>query len=382
MLKKNLMHPRPALYVLFALLALVVVPVYGPEQEAESASAENTADTTPWTFASIPDFLNVDVHYPQPQWEDALGYVLTNIKAENPDFVLVAGDLVMGRWWDGQEQIERLADVYYPAWLKRMEHHDLTCYAAVGDHELGDNPWKGKRLQHVPYYEHAFVKYLNMPANGPEHMKGLAYWFMHRGVLFVTVDVFEKEHMGAGSGTATVTGEQLAWLDRVLAEHRGADHTVVMGHTPVLTPVRAEHSSRITLKGGRASDFWKTLAKYHVDLYLCGEVHAITCTLADGVWQVAHGSLFGYNTSSNYLVAQVTPARIALQLKSIETVLGGGHVPQTTGNQPRESVRITDEAKRKGFRTVGTMTIDKTGGRPRYLEKAGAFAGAYDGRKK
>jgi len=141
-------------------------------------------------------------------------------------------------------------------------------------------------------------------------------------------------------------------------------------------------SSLFKLKGARAPDFWKTLAKYNVDLYLCGEVHAITCTLADGVWQVAHGSLFGYNTSSNYLVAQVTPARIALELKSIETVLGGGHVPQTTGNQPRESVRIADDAKREGFRTVGTMTIDKTGGRPRCIEKTGAFAEAYDGRKK
>jgi len=382
MLKRIRMHTRPVLYVLFALLALVAVPAYGAERKAESASAENTADTAAWTFASIPDFLNVDVHYPQPQWEEALGYVLTHIKAENPDFVLVAGDLVMGRWWDGQEQIERLADVYYPAWLKRMEDHDLTCYVAVGDHELGDNPWKGKRLQHVPHYEQAFVKYLKMPTNGPEHMKGLAYWFMHRGTLVVSVDVFEKEHMGAGKGTATVTGKQLQWLDRVLAEHRDADHTVVMGHTPVLTPVRAEHSSRITLKGGRASDFWKTLAKHKVDLYLCGEVHAITCTQADGVWQIAHGSLFGYNTSANYLVVQVTPGRIRLELKKIATLLGGGHVPQAHGNQPRESVAITDESKAQGFRTVGTMTIDKTAGRPRYLEKTGAFAETYGNRKK
>jgi len=348
---------------------------------AEQAEHAEPADAA-WTFVSIPDFLNVDIAYPQPQWEDALDYVLRSIKAEDPDFILVAGDLVMGRWWKGPEQIQRLSAIYYPAWIQRLQDHGLTFYAAVGDHELGDNPWKGRRLQHVPYYEQAFVKYLQMPTNGPDHMKGLAYWVLHRGTLIVSVDVFEKEHMGAGNGTATVTGEQLAWLDRVLAEHRDADHKIVMGHTPVLTPVRAEHSSRLTLQGGRDSDFWKTLSRHHVDLYLCGEVHAITCTLADGVWQVAHGSLFGYNTSANYLVAGVAPGRIRLELKEIATVLGGGHVPQSAGNQPRESVRITDEAKREGFRTVGTMVIDKTAAGRRFLRRTGAFAETYDGKKK
>jgi hypothetical protein len=47
-----------------------------------------------WTFVSIPDFLNVDTLYPEPKWEDALTYTLKSIKAENPDFVLVAGDEV------------------------------------------------------------------------------------------------------------------------------------------------------------------------------------------------------------------------------------------------------------------------------------------------
>lgn len=365
-----------------AALLLCTAGAWAAAEQGASAAAEHADAQSAWTFVSIPDFLNVDIDYPQPQWEDALGYVLRNIKAEGPDFILVAGDLLMGRWWKGPEQIERLSAVYYPAWIKRLEAHGLKFYAAVGDHELGDNPWKGERLEHVPHYEQAFVRYMKMPTNGPDHMKGLAYWFTHRGTLVVSVDVFEKEHMGAGKGTATVTGEQLAWLDRVLAEHRDADHKIVMGHTPVLTPVRAENSSRLTLQGGRDSDFWRTLSRHRVDLYLCGEVHAITCTLADGVWQVAHGSLFGYNTSANYLVARVAPGRIRLELKEIETVLGGGHVPQSAGNQPRESVRITDEAKREGLRTIGSMVIDKTAGTPRYLEQTGAFAETYDGKKK
>ena len=57
-----------------------------------------------WKFVSIPDFLNVDVKYPEPKWDDALDYVLNCVKAENPDFVLVAGDMVMGRWWRGRDR--------------------------------------------------------------------------------------------------------------------------------------------------------------------------------------------------------------------------------------------------------------------------------------
>jgi 3',5'-cyclic AMP phosphodiesterase CpdA len=65
---------------------------------AEEHRSQGKSPDRAWTFVSMPDFLNVDTTYPQPAWEDALDYVLKAVKAENPDFVLVAGDLVMGRW--------------------------------------------------------------------------------------------------------------------------------------------------------------------------------------------------------------------------------------------------------------------------------------------
>ena len=37
----------------------------------------------PWTFVSIPDFLNFDIEYPQEGWEDALGFILESMKMEN-----------------------------------------------------------------------------------------------------------------------------------------------------------------------------------------------------------------------------------------------------------------------------------------------------------
>ena len=50
----------------------------------------------------MPDFINVDCNYPQEGWEDALSYILESIKKEDPDFLIVAGDMVMGEW-DGPD---------------------------------------------------------------------------------------------------------------------------------------------------------------------------------------------------------------------------------------------------------------------------------------
>jgi hypothetical protein len=45
----------------------------------------------------LTDFLNVDCNYPQDGWEYALSHVPESVKKENPDFLVVAGDLVTGQ---------------------------------------------------------------------------------------------------------------------------------------------------------------------------------------------------------------------------------------------------------------------------------------------
>ena len=319
--------------------------------------AGGVSSMQPWRFVSIPDFLNVDLTYPQPGWEVALDYVLKAVKAENPEFVLVAGDLVMGRWPD-KESIETFAGIYYPAWIKRMEDHDLKFYTAIGDHDIGDDPWRGDKAKLVRTFKRQFQKYLKMPFNGPLRMKGTAFWFIHENTLFVAVDVFEKGEGPQGGIVPKVTGEQLAWLEQVLTDNAGVEHVVVMGHTPILGPVAMESSSGLMLQGGAESPLWQTLKAHQVDLYLCGEVHAITCTPADGVLQIAHGGLFGYNPHVNYLVATVWPDRIELELKEISIVNEGRRLWQMGTNRPHEKVSITNEVKKRGFTTVKTIVLE------------------------
>jgi len=334
--------------------------------------AGGAASAKPWRFVSIPDFLNVDVTYPQPGWEETLDYVLKAVKAENPEFVLVAGDLVMGRWPD-KESIKKYAAIYYPAWIKRMEDHGLKFYTALGDHDVGDNPWRGDKAALVSTFKKQFQKYLKMPLNGPLRMKGTAFWFIHENALFVSVDVFEKGEGPQGGIVPKVTGEQLEWFEKVLTENSGVEHVIVMGHTPILGPVAKESSSGLMLEGGRESPLWQALKKHGVDLYLCGEVHAITCTQADDVLQIAHGGLFGYNPKVNYLVATVFADRIELTLKELEIVNEGERLWQVGNNRPHEKVTIADDVRERGFVTVGTATLATEGGKNVLTQATGHF---------
>ncbi len=50
----------------------------------------------------------------------------------------------------------------------------------------------------------------------------------HKNVLFISVDVFEEGRSNQGVIRTGVTGEQLVWMDRVMAEHADVDHIIVM----------------------------------------------------------------------------------------------------------------------------------------------------------
>ncbi len=330
-----------------------------------SCQSNKSLNNDEWTFVSMPDFLNVDCDYPQDGWEDAISYILKSVKNENPDFLTVAGDMVMGEWddpdWNDKDTISKYADRYYSAWIKRMKDHGLKFYTTIGDHEIGDNPWRSqKRLEAVKHYKEAFSEHFNMPNNGPEHMKGTAYWWKHKNVLFISVDVFEKGKSRQGFIKAGVTGDQLNWLTKVLEENSDVNHKIVIGHTPILGPVRKWSSSGLMIKQGRDSEFWQIMKKHNVDAYLCGEVHAITCTERDGIMQIAHGGLLGYNTRTNYMVVHMSRDRIEFEIKEIELLPHGEHLWQRKNNRPLKNITISDKDKAIGFYPVGSATIDKT----------------------
>jgi len=329
----------------------------------------------PWTFVSIPDFLNFDIEYPQEGWEDALGFIIESMKKEEPAFAMVAGDLVMGHWGPTKESVNKWADLYYPQWTKRFADHDLKFYTAIGDHEIGDNPWRGQKATLIPVYKDAFRRHLKMPPNGPDHMKGTAFYWLHQNALFVSVDVFEKGPSKQGEIAAGVTGEQLKWFEGVLKKYRDqVAHIIVMGHTPVLRPVRTFSSSGMLTEQGPESAFWKTMVNYDVDLYLCGEVHAVTCKQQHGIQQVSHGGLLGRTDKPNYMLVTVKKDRLDVTLKEIDLVNGKGRLwQQKKSKGPWDTITITDTRKKRGFTPIGHVTILKKDGKKSFESIDGFF---------
>jgi hypothetical protein len=225
----------------------------------------------------------------------------------------------------------------------------------------------------VPTFRRAFRDYLKMPLNGPEGLEGSAYYFVHEGTLFIAVDVFEPGDGIQGGIVMRVTGRQLEWLKATVAAHRDIHHVIVMGHVPILGPVREETTSGLMLEDGRSSPLWRAMVIGGVDLYLCGEVHAVTCIERDRIQQVVHGGLFGYNPKVNYLVARLSPDRIELEIKEIGIICEGGDLWQEGPGHPRERITIAEDTRERGFTTIGSMVIDKTSGRKVTRAKTGCF---------
>ena len=384
-----------------------------------AAAAELESDESGYTFVSVPDFLNVDVadisglpsydggaNSTSPDMRTAIDTVLDSVASEDPAFVTVAGDMVMGHWdrdVDNRQifgptgtraekaaAIDAAADTYYSAWKQRFADRGLTVHAGIGDHELGDNNWAaGSDKAHlVSTYKDQYAEHFTKDSSGNYRYdqrpvgtpyEGTAYAFQHENTLIANVDVFYQQdpdvsiHGKTGSVRPDVVGEQLTWLDNVLTDARNdptVDHVFVQGHTPALTPVR-EQRNHIFIEDGENTEFWETLEKHDVDAYLAGEAHEMTASNHGGVEQIVHGMLLGYENTSdvNYVVGHVQDDVINFEVKRMDTDPSGGDMWQTGSNRPRQQIALDSD----GFQTVGTLTMDKSSGETVYKNRTGMF---------
>lgn len=405
-----------------------------------------TASGQPWVFLSMPDFNNQDIgsiatlptydgglDSTTVDYELSMDFIGQSLAAENPAFVAVAGDLVMGHWdrdVDGRaifgptnnlankrSAVEAAAAHYYPIWLRRFTDYGITnVIPCIGDHELGDNNWSpgGDRARLVPDYKRVFVEEL-LTENGQHRFtmrpfgtpyEDTTYAFVHQNVLFVTVDEFRMDDPSTrlddrtGAVLATVDNVQLAWLDSIFADARqpqsgaiqGVDFIVVQGHVPVLFPARERTTSRVYLRDfdgtteasqadqGAATDFWQKLVEYDVDLYLCGEIHDVTLLDSDGVTQVVHGAITGQNSPINYLKVTVDGDRMDLEIKEISpdfaynsALSGYGQNPlwQTGSNRPPSYYVIPQDQRDAGYQVRGTAVLDRSSGSSELIDPTG-----------
>lgn len=375
----------------------------------------------PWTFVVIPDAMNNDVALDDPDWygdgldgsfddgtSAAWPFVLDAIAAESPDFVLVPGDLVQGRWsldaftdsqiaskitsdpanfghlqgFSGTEarkqHIRWMADRFYPDWSRMWTDHGITkVYTIPGDHEYGDNDWnKPHDPDIVPVYREKYEQYRGTPAGAVPYpgFGGRTYSLVHKNLTLVGVDVFDQNE---GGNVAIGVGTPHLDFVRQALENSTSPHKIAMAHTPIIPGVLTRSSSGLLLPGGTSSNLWQTFVAENLDLYFAGEVHDISMQQKDSILQMVCGSQPSNVAEFNFLVVTVHHDRLELELKLLNTTLEG---PRSNANDPYgvdpyllRKVKLTQAQLNTGFQTVGTIVIDKTGTGRTFLGKTGMF---------
>jgi hypothetical protein len=386
-----------------ALAAAIVTVASGvcallvPGARAGVADTQPAAGETAYRFVAAPDIFNQDIGdvRGEPGWDEgdpnswtpqldaAADTVLDEIAAQQPQSLLVAGDLVEGHWGrddlgtgifgptrtraERTASLRRAGTFYHGQNRARLLRHGLDVYAAVGDHDIGDNPWAGGsersrfKRSHIDDFRSLFARAYNTTAVGtrrfPDRPVG-SQWEdtayatqLDPDVLLVTLDVFDRT---GGDVRAEVVGEQLAWLERTLADarRRGVPWVIVQGHVPVLTPVRIRSSSGLSLRGGERSPLWRAMEAGGVDLYLCGEVHDTSMRQAGGVTQIATGTPL-FMRHASYLTADVRDDRMDLTVHEFSGTRGH-HQPIWQGSSMKTE---GDLAYPVPSSVVGTMTL-------------------------
>jgi hypothetical protein len=348
---------------------------------------------------SSPDFLNADIadlrrgpgfwnpdrsaNSTNAAYERAIDHVLDDWKRQQPDGVLVAGDLVDGRWGRDSHHTRNFGPVnnaaqrataarlaaatYYPQYVQRFREHGLDLYAAAGDHEYGDNPWTASKRRLARVFQQQFARYFSRTPSGRPRFRdhptgvhaGTAYAFRPApDVQVVSIDPFD---IAPDHARLRVDRQQLRWLVRVLrsAQEDGVRWTIVQGHLPILEPVRSRGSSELHYPGGSRSRLWQVFKRYGVDVYLSGEVHDVTATSKDGILQLAHGGAFQFGLTT-YAVLDVHDDRLDVTLRDyavkVRDARDHTRLWETVRSGLKKWVRLDREPV-----TIGTLTLDATG---------------------
>lgn len=288
----------------------------------------------PWRFITLADTHDAEKFVMNPVLDDetfsqdSSSYKALKAIKENygGELVLLPGDTNSGHWYKREfldaldvdtpeEAVLKAGKQCYQSMIFMFNKAGYsTLLMAVGDHEVGDNPWKSEHLKTklLPEYRQAFAKEFNEDSSGKflymepigkassrplgTDFEETSYAYRYKNVLFVTVDALKpvssnfydrKRGLGGqGAVTGTVDGEHLDWFEHVLSSARKDPtirHILVQSHLPIMQPVRAISSSKMFMDKGENSPFFLAMRKYKVDVYFAGEVSHV---LYQKAWRI------------------------------------------------------------------------------------------------
>jgi len=369
---------------------IVVLTLASPPALHQTLAQEGSIanqKTEPWRFISLADWHWAEKYIMGDRYEEHKTAVDENIatlkwmkQKHGGDLIILPGDSNSGHWdtpkfikkfnrkLTAKESILQAGKLCYAGMIDTFEQGGYSnLLMAVGDHEVGDNPWPvGSDVsKYQAEFRESFANAFNYSTGstfdepafkysqkiGSANSRPLgtiyqdtSYAYQHKNALFVTMDVFHQEDYKTAIGeqgtvTGTVVGPHLAWFESVLSEARkdsSIKHIFVQSHLPVIYPVRKVSSSGMLIDNGVDNPFWQLMRKYQVDIYFAGEVHANTVTKdskSDLLQVVTRGNFF-----TNFQTIDITDNKIEMTLYR--------HFGES----------VTDGK----YRTTGTLSIDKS----------------------
>ena len=330
------------------ILCLIGIANYSVAQEFDT-----------WRFINIPDYHNAEGFAKNiPERSNRIKEQTEQFKQmkerHGGELIIMPGDCNGGHWYRSKFLKPFKSNPEYAQYSTKevVLEASRLCYnglwdivhnggyehflMAVGDHELGDNPWqKGfEVVKHIPTFRKGFANTFTLDENGQSRFNekigkalprpiGTTYEHtsnavQYKNVLFVTLDMFrfdDKDKVLGSQGVVNgdIDGLHMEWFESVLSEAQqipSIKHIVVQSHLPIIYPVRKYASSGMLVDKKESEKILNVLRKYKVDLYLAGEVHMNTVTRdpqSDLIQLVARG-----NNLSNMTLVDVEKEKLLI----------------------------------------------------------------------
>lgn len=199
--------------------------------------------------------------------------ILDKIKLEGVDFILVTGDMITGSS-KSAAHISRLKK-----WKGVIERYEIPFYISMGNHEVESE-----------MSENIARSVFEMPQNGPEGLKELAYSFDYKNAHFIAIDtaMFSSFH--------SIGQAQLNWLKWDL-EKNNKSIIFIFGHDPAY-PVYNHRGSSLDKYAVQRDELWGVFKQNRVSAYFCGHEHLYNRSVYDGIYQIITGGGGAYISAS------------------------------------------------------------------------------------
>jgi hypothetical protein len=224
-----------------------------------------------WKFAVMSDTQgnNKDKNNKSCINDKVLRAIVEDIVRENPDLVLVSGDLVNGWFRNGGTDYT----AQYANWksvMRPIYNAGIHVYPVRGNHDDGPErlalPPLPSHLEPSPDAPVLMKKAFRnansesyIPKNGPVNEEGLTYSFTHRNAFIVGLDQFTGGQHRINQG----------WLNRQLAGNRNP-HVFIFAHEPAF---ETGHKDNLAFYPKERDLFWDSIGKAGARVYFCGHDH-------------------------------------------------------------------------------------------------------------